>query len=329
MTREDLFRAVGEVREDQITDAETAQKKKSPWRRYAALAACLAVVVLAGFAVSRLGGSNDIAAQQAELTDNGSDVDGTQYSTDAAAQTQYSTGVEFGELAWDGSSESNRTEGGSSASLAWMEPMEIFARDTVIFRGTVRNLRYFVVESDTTTISRTVVTVEVTDCVRGGLGVGDIYNILLPCGPGYSNSLVGNLEKLKVGSDAVFMPFRTTQDTGEDVGSGYFCYADLAELYFTEGIRYLFLDTEDGLSFERAVYADIADAETLDEVVNYLRETVPDAAQPPETAAEQPAQVPVEPQADPADNAQEEPGSAEDDPSGARELPDDAVSGNG
>jgi hypothetical protein len=184
--------------------------------------------------------------------------------------------VEFGELAWDGSYTPDLTAGGSSASLAWLEPMEIFAMDTVIFRGTVRNLRYFAVESDRTTMTRTVVTVEVTDCVRGGLTVGDLYNILLPCGPGYSNSLVGDLEKLKVGSDAVFMPCRTAQDTGEEVGGGYFCYADLAELYFNEGIRYLFLDTGEGLSFERTVYGDIADAETLDEVVAYLRENVPD-----------------------------------------------------
>ena len=31
MTREELFRAVGEVREDQLTEAET--KKAAPWRR--------------------------------------------------------------------------------------------------------------------------------------------------------------------------------------------------------------------------------------------------------------------------------------------------------
>ena len=33
MTREELFRAVGEVREDQIEAAETVKRQTHPWRR--------------------------------------------------------------------------------------------------------------------------------------------------------------------------------------------------------------------------------------------------------------------------------------------------------
>ena len=50
MTREELFRAVGEVREDQIADAAEMPNKAAPrWRRYGALAACLAVVLAGAF----------------------------------------------------------------------------------------------------------------------------------------------------------------------------------------------------------------------------------------------------------------------------------------
>ena len=42
MNAYDLFRAVGEVREDQVAEAEHLHKRKHPWRRYGALAACLA-----------------------------------------------------------------------------------------------------------------------------------------------------------------------------------------------------------------------------------------------------------------------------------------------
>ena len=45
MTREELFRAVGEVREDQIEAAEIVKKQIHPWRRFGALAACLALIV--------------------------------------------------------------------------------------------------------------------------------------------------------------------------------------------------------------------------------------------------------------------------------------------
>ena len=54
MTKEELFRAVGEVREDQITEAETVKKANRPWRRYGALAACLALAVAGAFALERL-----------------------------------------------------------------------------------------------------------------------------------------------------------------------------------------------------------------------------------------------------------------------------------
>ena len=274
MTNQDLFRAVGEVREEQITDAE--MKKATHWHRYLAAAACFAVMLAALTLPGRLG--------HRESTDQGAgDIDGSEYSTAGTVpesadakpeQTEYSAGAEIGELDDRYAAIKPPWSGDSSASLAWLEPEEIFAMDTVIFRGTVQGLRYFRVKMGGQRMDYTVATVEVTDCVRGELAAGDICNILLPCAPGRSISTAGDLERLVVGSDAVFLPCRATADTGWRSGEDYFCYADLAELYFDEGIRFLFLDTGEGLSFARDVYTDIADAETLDEVVDYLRAAV-------------------------------------------------------
>lgn len=335
MTREELFRAVGEVREDQIAEAE--KRRGRPWRRYAALAACLAVVVTAGFALDRLRPAEERGGGQTDagMVENSS-LDGSDYSVpeDAAARPIYSVGAEIGEF--DGPGDGNQKVD-SSFCLAWLEPEELLSKDTVIFRGTVRDLRYFVVSVDGSAAYYTVASVEVTDCVRGGLGTGDIYNVLYEGAKGrMSSSIAGDLEALDVGSDAVFMPYRATADTGWRSGEDYFCYADLAELYFDEGIRFLFLDTGEGLSFERNVYADIADAETLEEVMDYLRENAPNADRPPETAAEvfeaagetpQPAQFPAEPQAEPSVTAQAAGEEAQSGPAGARELPGGAAAG--
>lgn len=339
MTREELFRAVGEVRAGQVTEAEKRQGR--PWRRYAALAACLAVVLTAGFALDRLRPAAEHGGGQADAgIAEDSSLDGSYYSApeDAPARPIYSVGAEIGEFYGPG--DGNR-QADSSACLAWLEPEEILARDTVIFRGTVLNLRYFEVTAGGTAMDYTVASVEVTGCVRGGLAAGDIYNVLYPGAAGrMSTSVSGDLEHLKVGSDAVFMPYIATADTGWNSGENYFCYADLAELYFDEGIRFLFLDTGDGLSFERDVYVAIADAETLDEVMDYLRENAPNADRPPETAAEvfeaagempesaRPAQFPVEPQAEPSVTAQASREDAQSGPAGARELPGGAVIGD-
>lgn len=331
MTREELFRAVGEVREDQVTEAETGKKQGRPWRRYAALAACFAVVLTACFAVDRMRPAEEHGGGQADAGPvEDSSLDGSDYSvpetgkTDAPARPIYSVGAEIGEF-WE-APEIAEDVVQNSASLAWLEPEEIFKRDTAIFRGTVMDLRYFEVTAGRETRYYTVASVEVTDCVRGELAAGDIYNVLYLGAAGrMTTSISGDLEKLEAGSDAVFMPYIAGEDTGWSNGRDYFCYADLAELYFDEGIRYLFLDTGDGLSFARDVYADIADAETLDEVMDYLRENAPNADRPPESA--QPAQFPVEPQAEPSVTAQSSEEEEQPGPAGARELPGGAVVG--
>lgn len=312
MTREELFRAVGEVREDQVAEAETGKKQGRPWKRYAALAACLAVVMTAGFAVNRLRPAEEHGGGQADAGPaEDSSLDGSDYfvpetaKTDAPAQPIYSVGAEIGEF-WE-APEIAEDVVQNSASLAWLEPEEIFARDTAVFRGTVTDLRYFEVTAGGETRYYTAASVEVTDCVRGKLAAGDIYCVLYPGATGrMSTSISGDLEALQVGSDAVFMPYIAGEDTGWSNGKDYFCYADLAELYFDEGIRFLFLDTGEGLSFERNVYADIADAEILDEVMDYLRENVPNAD---------------EPQAEPSAAAQSFEEDVRPDPAGARELP--------
>ena len=266
MTREELFRAVGEVREDQIMDAaEKPNKTAIRWRRYGALAACLAVVLAGAFGFDRwLHTGWDLPAYES-----------AQESADGPLAPQYSVGTEIREI--DGSSWGGLFNGGASsdASLAWLDLEEILAMDTAIFRGTVTGMRYFEVTVDGSTLDYTVASVEVSDCLRGDLAAGDTYNVLYAGAPGrMTTSISGDLENLAVGSEAVFMPRIATPDTGWSSGDDYFCYADLAELYMDEGRRFLFLDTGDGVSYASEVY-DIpaADGETvtLDDVTAYLR----------------------------------------------------------
>lgn len=264
MTREELFRAVGEVREDQIMDAaEKPNKTAIRWRRYGALAACLAVVLAGAIGVSRLG------------IGGVSDQETAQESADAPAAPQYSVGTEIREI--DGSGWGGLFNGGvsSDASLVWLDLDEILAMDTAIFRGTVTGLRCFEVTVDGSTLYYTVASVEVSDCVRGDLAAGDTYNVLYAGAPGrMTTSISGDLENLEEGSEAVFMPRIATPDTGWRSGDDYFCYADLAELYMDEGRRFLFLDTGDGVSYAAEVYdipASSGETVTLDDVMAYLR----------------------------------------------------------
>lgn len=282
MTREELYRAVGEVREDQIADAAEMPNKAAPrWRRYGALAACLAVVLAGAFCFRQwLHTGHDVPAydtSQESADAGGEGLDGNDYSTDGPMVPRYSVGAEIGEIqADDGRWWSGNSSNDSASSLMWLDLEEILALDTAVFRGTVTGLRYYEVTLGGGTSCYTVASVEVSDCLRGDLAAGDTYNVLYAGIPGrMSTSISGDLENLEVGSEAVFMPYPATADTGWRSGEDWFCYADLAELYFDEGIRFLFLDTGDGVSYASDVYdipASSGETVTLDDVTAYLRE---------------------------------------------------------
>ena len=379
MTREELFRAVGEVREDQIEAAEAVKKQVHPWRRFGALAACLALIVTAT-AASGVGEtwqwkaivkSFNPAVEVEEDPDSwkavirpfnpgeadsgggaaAGGVDGSDYWTDDPARPahpDYSTGVEIGQLSGPGSGE---TMIGMSACLAWLSPEEIFGRDTAIFRGTVRELHYFMVEADGVPVEQyyTRALVEVTDSIRGELAEGETCSVLWLGARDYmTTSISGALEDLDVGGEAIFMPARTDRGTGWREGDSYFCYADLADFYLSEGMRFVFADTAEGLALDRSTYLEIAEAESLDEIAAYIREQIGEGdtarraiigeEKEPETDGyvfvegteqTQPAAEPAVPQTEPSSGPTETANAraSASGPAGARELPGGAYAG--
>lgn len=75
MRKENIFfDAVSHIREELIEDAldHAFRKKVTPWRRYAALAACLALMVTVGFAALRLGVAGGGSDSAADMIVNGS-----------------------------------------------------------------------------------------------------------------------------------------------------------------------------------------------------------------------------------------------------------------
>ena len=118
MTREELFRAVGEVREDQIAEHFT----RCPWKRYGALAACLVAVLAGVFGWNRLyhtGWDLPFAAEDGGFVD-GSDYSAPESAEDSSPSPVYSANVEIGEL--DGSADHGKTASDASACLVWLDP---------------------------------------------------------------------------------------------------------------------------------------------------------------------------------------------------------------
>lgn len=121
----------------------------------------------------------------------------------------------------------------------------------------------------------TVITVRIEQNIRGDVKADEEYRIYLPVAATkevvQAHSLSGDLDKLSVGSRAVFMPKKAEDSALSDAKSDYSYYADY---YYEEGARYLFLETEDGVSYAEEVYdvgADGAGAVGLSDVVTYLK----------------------------------------------------------
>lgn len=287
MTKEDLFRAVGAVREEQVLEAgRPAAGRRSPLPRLISLAACLALLIGAAALWPRLRAQVGQKAAPG-WQDVSPGVPGPAGDGAGGGQEDrplYSQGVAFApfdpeeqrrgaEMQKGGSSEDVSGSSGASMDLAWLTVEEILARDTWIFRGTVEGMEYYTVDQIGSLGGYfTVAEVRVSQVLRGTLTEGGTCRVLLPVVRGcFSTSIAGELENLGVGSEAIFMPRPASPETVVSEDGHSFCYADAADAYFTEGIRFLFLQTEEGLRFERNVYADIRDAQTLDEVAAYLQ----------------------------------------------------------
>ena len=285
-----LAEALNEVRDEQIEEAVQYQRKRhSPWLRWGGLAACLAVAAAAALILrpnrQAAPASGDAvpggaSLQAEEMPEPESEQPAIQFqespqetevaATDEPASPIYSSGIE-----WEEVSAEDYGGASSEACLAYLTPEEIFAMDTVIFRGIPRNVRYFRVRIDGMDCWYRVFSVEVTACYRGDLQPGDIYNLLCD-GP---STVRGLIDDLNTADEAIFMPKIATPETGFSFrgSSDFFCYADLAELYLGEGIRFLFLEQDGQTDYARDVY-DIPAADgkavTLDDVAAYIKSMI-------------------------------------------------------
>lgn len=303
-----ILDALGELEDDFVAEAASYTKQKTGWKYWRELgvavvcvAAILVTVKTVGYLPigrptesmvtsekTNLASSNEQEAFKEELIPEGTMVQDAVYSegiswelvasemenpkdTNDKAQGQMIDSTE------NISNKSNVLESVQSPSLSVrLSAEEILDQGYDIFKGVVTGLQVYRVTGKINQYF-TVATIEVTDSIRGAQQNGDICEIYLPVAKVDDmvmvNSVSGDLDKLEVGSNAIFMPRTATETTGlgkKDLGE-WLCYADFADYYFSEAIRYLFLETESGVSYEKNVYEIPDENITLDDVAEYLR----------------------------------------------------------
>ena len=166
----------------------------------------------------------------------------------------------------------------TESCLVAMSEEELFTTlPTAILKGTVTDLKNIELSFQGEKVYRAVATLEVEKVYRGTCREGDSVTILLPCpiGNDMQVSTCSILESLKVGMTGIFMLVSYNDENAlwEENGA-VLDKRDLSEYGLPDGERYLFLETDDGLLFDRISYNRVKNASTLTELEDYITKMI-------------------------------------------------------
>lgn len=165
-----------------------------------------------------------------------------------------------------------------NSMLAYYTEEELFSNfDTHIFKGKILSLDNIVMDFNGYKMYRAIAQIEIEKVYRGSCDKGDIVSVMLPC-PINKNFWVEDTDTvcaMKEGMTGIFMPTAyNEQNSILKYNNAVLVKKDIADYGFPDGSRYAFLETEDGLIFDRYSYETISDAKTLDEVEEYVENMI-------------------------------------------------------
>lgn len=151
---------------------------------------------------------------------------------------------------------------------------EIFTKwDTVIFRGVVTDIQNLDADMNGQTYPFSVVSVEVSRVLRGGLAPGDTARFLVDVHIGdaaYATAHEG-AANIRLGTEGIFMPMVLDGESMFGANGAWLCLRDLAPYQLPDGVRWTFLMTDSGLAYDRPSYPALPNARTLEEVEEFIR----------------------------------------------------------
>ena len=160
-----------------------------------------------------------------------------------------------------------------SESLIELTEEELFARlDTVIFQGTVLEIKNVVLNFNGDKDYRAIAEIKIEKVYRGSCSEGDTVSVMLPCpiAKGFWVTDTNTVSSMETGVTGIFMPMLYDENSVWEQNGARLNLQDLADYGFADGERYAFLETENGLIFSKDAYESIAYATTLDEVADYI-----------------------------------------------------------
>jgi len=167
----------------------------------------------------------------------------------------------------------------AQASLVYFTEEELFANrvigfELVAFEGTVVQVENIVIDfGGGLKDYRAIATIKVREVFRGDIEAGSTIRVLLPAPvnkPGYWVEDSDTCSQMTVGTTGIFMPLKYDETAYRKENGNTLILTDLAEYGLGDGERWAFLDTPNGLVFDRYAYEGAANMTTLDEIRQYV-----------------------------------------------------------
>ena len=251
MSKDNVIDSLGRIDEDMILGVEELRRKRkrSGWVRWAAMAACLCLVIAAAVLIPN-GNNTQVDPQPGQIV----------------LSERTTATVTYGCDNW----------GPVKEDLVGLTEEEMFGHEKMyVFRGGVSGLTNVTIDFNGNTMPRCIATIVIDEVYKGDLEPGEQITMLIPCPIDEYNIWVEDTSvnsQLESGMEGIFMPWIYDEDSYIEMNGAVLMLRDLAACGLADGMRWAFLDTDQGLVFERWAYPGAGDATDLDDIEVYVIE---------------------------------------------------------
>lgn len=160
----------------------------------------------------------------------------------------------------------------SEENMMDMTEDELFSKwNPVVVRGTVTNIRHIEIDFNGETEYQSLITIHVSNVYRGDVQIGrDLIVRADAIGETGQAEHMSVISHVKQGMEGIFMPIPYDDEFIWEQNDATLRLKDIADYGFPDGERYLFLDTPNGLLFERNAYPSLQGVDALDEVEDWM-----------------------------------------------------------
>ncbi|VXB49853.1 conserved hypothetical protein [Exiguobacterium sp. 8H] len=160
----------------------------------------------------------------------------------------------------------------SEENMMEMTEDELFSKwNPVVVRGTVTNIWHIEIDFNGETEYQSLIKIQVSSVYRGDVRVGQDLIVradaITETGQTTDASVISHV---KQGMEGIFMPIPYDDEFVWEQNEATLRLKDIADYGFPDGERYLFLDTPNGLLFERDAYPSLQGLDSLDEVEHWM-----------------------------------------------------------